>query len=79
MLRDRNACRPSMYARLRCRQAPQRELLDEWIGQQRLQLRKQHVALGRHELCLIEPADVDAVMDMYIAAGAESIQADFRL
>ena len=61
-----------MYARLRCRQAPERELLDEWIGQQRLQLRKQHVIVGRRELCIIEPADVDAVMDMYIAAGTEA-------
>lgn len=55
------------------------KLLNEHIGKQRLQLRQQHIALDGHDLCLIEPADVDAVIDMYIAAGKTPSPAEIRL
>ena len=55
------------------------KLLNEHIGKQRLQLRQQHIALDGHKLCLIQPADVDAVIDMYIAAGKTPLPAEIRL
>ena len=54
---------------LHCSEDGSSKLLDKYIGQHRLQLREQRISLSQHELCLIEPADVDAVMDMYISAG----------
>lgn len=61
---------------LPCSKHSSSKLLDEYIGhqQQRLQLKEQHIVLGHHDLCLIEPADVDAVIDMYIAAGMRLVQ-----
>lgn len=61
---------------LPCREDTLAVLLDDSIGRQHLQLRKQHIALGDHELCLIQPADVDAVIDMYLAAGMSLPSAD---
>ena len=58
------------HARARaCSEDSSSKLLDEYIGQERLRLKAQRISLGRHNLCLIEPADVDAVIDMYIAKG----------
>lgn len=56
-----------------CSEDGSSKLLDEYIGQEHLQLKKQRISLGQHDLCLIEPADVDAVIDMYIAKGVSLI------
>lgn len=68
--------RCSNCSSLPCSKHSSSKLLDEYIGhqQQRLQLKEQHIVLGHHDLCLIEPADVDAVIDMYIAAGMRLVQ-----
>ncbi|KAK9906788.1 hypothetical protein WJX75_008015 [Coccomyxa subellipsoidea] len=44
-------------------------LLHESLGTERLALMEQRLPVGSQELVLVEPADVDAVMDMYIHRG----------
>lgn len=45
------------------------QLLPETLGEERLTLQEQRLQIGSQELVLVEPADVDAVMDMYINRG----------
>ncbi len=44
-------------------------MLPEKLGAELLALQEQRLQVGSQELVLIEPADVDAVMDMYINRG----------
>ncbi|BDA46391.1 probable electron transfer flavoprotein beta subunit lysine methyltransferase [Coccomyxa sp. Obi] len=44
-------------------------LLPEKLGTELLALQEQRLQVGSQELVLVEPADVDAVMDMYIKRG----------
>ena len=58
-------------ALLPCRSAEDRgKLLQDTIGP-RLQLMHQVVRVGHLSLTLVVPADVDAVMDMYIERGGD--------
>ena len=44
------------------------------LGPDRLTLVEERLELGNRELCLIEPLDLDAVMDMYIKRGVHAQQ-----
>jgi hypothetical protein len=62
---------PSGIFTRRCtgREEPAGRLLQDFLGQDQLQLMEQRLSLGPRELVLIQPADIDAVMDMYIRRG----------
>jgi hypothetical protein len=63
---------PNCYTQLLFREEDTGNLLHESLGTERLALMEQRLPVGSQDLVLVEPADVDAVMDMYIHRGASS-------
>lgn len=54
--------------------ALQGRMLQDLLGPDRLSLLQQHLSIEGTELVLVEPANVDEVMDMYIKRGNDTSQ-----